>query len=403
MLITIAWRNIWRNKVRSLVVIIAIALGLWGGVFFSSFSWGMNDSRAKNMIETQLSHIQIHTPAYKDEPKVTYFLPDGKKLLSEVRQNKGILASTGRIKVNGMISSSKGGLGVQIHGITPDEEALVTRLSDKVVEGEYFGQKRNQILVGQKMADRLKLRLNKKVVLTYQNVEGDMTATAFRIAGFFKTVNSKYDEVNVFVRARDLEKNLGSTGEIHEIAILLDNQNMVDSLKNKLQLAHSELLVEDWKDMAPDLKFVAESMRTFMQVFMAIFMLGMAFGIINTMLMAVLERTRELGMLMSIGMNKVKVFFMIMLETIFLSLIGGPLGMLIAYGFVSFFGIHGIDLSFMKEGLASFGMTNTVYTHLAPIFYFDIAVMVLITAILSSIYPAIKALKLKPVEALRTL
>lgn len=404
MLITIAWRNVWRNKTRSLVVIIAIALGLLGGVFLSSFSMGMAESRVKDMVETQLSHIQIHTPDFRDDPQVKYFIPEGVDILEKIQATPNLFAATARLKLNGMVSSSKGGLGTQINGITPEQEQMLTKLNTKVIEGEYFQEgKRNQILVGQKMAEKLKLKLRKKVVLTFQKTDGEITAGAFRIVGIYKTLNSKYDEANIFVKAKDLEQILGTKDQVHEIALLMNTQSQADSLKLSLASAYPDLKVEDWGDLSPDLRFMSESMDTYMNVFMAIFMLGMAFGIINTMLMAVLERTRELGMLMSIGMNKLRVFLMIMLETVFLTLVGGPLGLILASVLVSFFGVKGIDLSMFAEGLESMGMATTVYTYISPEFYINIVVMVVITAILSSIYPAIKALSLKPVEAVRAI
>jgi len=403
-LIKIAWRNVWRNRIRSLVVICSIALGLLGGVFLASFSWGMNESRAQNMIETQLSHIQIHTPEFRDDPQVKYFIPQGQQILQDIMAKPEVKAATGRVKVTGMLSSTKGGLGVQIQGVHAESEALVTKLNTKVVEGKYFeGVSRNPILVGQKLAERLKLGVRKKVVLTFQDINGNITAGAFRIAGIYKTINSKYDEANVFVRAEDLQPLLGIDGQVHEVALLLHKQDELEAVKSSLAAAYPTLMVEDWKDLAPDLKLMAESMGTFMQVFMAIFMLGMAFGIINTMLMAVLERTRELGMLMAIGMNKLRVFLMIMLETVFLALVGGPLGIFMAFVLVSYFGKVGIDLSMFAEGLSSFGMTNMVYTYIDPHFYWDIGVMVVMTAMISAIYPAIKALRLKPVEAVRAI
>ena len=119
--------------------------------------------------------------------------------------------------------------------------------------------------------------------------------------------------------------------------------------------------------------------------------------------MAVLERKRELGMLMSVGMNKTKVFFMIVVETVFISLVGGPLGVVLGFLTVSHFGAAGIDLSIVGKGLEEFGISTTIYPSLTPDFYLNVTVMVIVAAILSSIYPAIKALQLKPAEAVRAI
>ena len=136
-------------------------------------------------------------------------------------------------------------------------------------------------------------------------------------------------------------------------------------------------------------------------IIMTVLMLGLAFGIINTMLMTVMERTRELGMLMAIGMNKRRTFSMLMYETILLSFLGCPIGMGIAWLTVWYFGKHGIDLSAFSKGLQNFGFSTMIYTSLANKSYLQVSIMVLITAILAAIYPGLKAIRLKPAEAIR--
>ncbi len=138
-------------------------------------------------------------------------------------------------------------------------------------------------------------------------------------------------------------------------------------------------------------------------IFVAIILIGMLFGIINTMLMAVLERIRELGMLMAVGMNKFKIFFMIVLETIYLAISGGVVGLILGALTISYYSKAGIDLSFAAEGLESYGYDSIIYTYINPAYYPILAGMVIIMAIIAAIYPAIKALKLNPAAAIRTL
>lgn len=404
MLLLIAWRNVWRNRLRSLIVIIAIALGLSGGIFLMSFSWGLQVSRTRDLIDTQLSHVQIHHPEFKEDLKPEFIIPQGnesfQKLVAELKPK----AATSRLIVTGMIASAKAGSGVRINGIDPEQENQVTLLEERVTEGDYFaGIKRNPILIGRKLAEKLKVETRKKLVLTFQDKDGEIVAGAFRVVGFFESINSKYDESQVFVKKSDLQRILGQQGEIHEIAFLLHSDDGTEAAKAQISQAMPELLVEDWKDMAPDLRLIAESFDISMKIFIGIILLALAFGIVNTMLMAVLERTRELGMLMSIGMNKLRLFLMIVLETVFLCLIGGPLGILIGASLVSFFNKVGLDLSAIGEGLSDIGYSSMVYTALETRYYGEIGLMVVATAILASIYPAYKALKLKPAEAVRAI
>ncbi|MEZ4774782.1 MAG: FtsX-like permease family protein [Bacteroidia bacterium] len=420
MIFQVAWRNVWRNKVRSLVVISAVALGLIAGVFMMSFSWGMNIERSREIIETRTSHIQIHENHYKDDRKMSLFIPEGMNLLNQTSARPEVKAATGRILSNGMLSTTKGGFGVQISGVIPERESVVTLLDQRLVAGEYFNESgNNPILIGDKLAEKLgwksesdsagataaAYRLRKKIVLAFQGPDGETKYGSFKVSGVYKTINSKFDETNVFVRFDDLNRLSGTEGQLHEIAIILNDQALAEDsvFLASIPEGRTDLLVENWKDIAPDLRLLDETFATTLYIFIGIILLALLFGIINTMLMAVMERTRELGMLMAIGMNKPKIFFMIMLETLFLSFVGGPVGLLSGFGLVKLFGKIGIDLSSMADSASQLGISSIVYTDLESQYYFQIAIMVVVTAIIAAVYPAYKALKLKPVEAIRAL
>ncbi len=402
----IAWRNIWRNLGRSAVVIFAVALGIWAGLFLISFSLGMAEGRAQDIIEKELSHIQIHNPDYENdcEIEVAATLQYGNQILETAHSLSGVRAVSGRVLCLGMCASAKADAGVMITGIFPESEQELTQLKSKMVEGDYLDvNKRNPILISRRMADKLKVQKGKKIVLTFQDVNREITAGAFRVSGLYETYNNKYDDIRVFVRAEDLQRLLKIDNQIHEVAILLEGKDEVLATKNTFSTTYPEAMTEDWLDLAPDLKMMEESFDSYMRIFLVIIMLALAFGIINTMLMAVLERTHELGMLMAVGMNKFRIFSMIMLETILLSMIGTPIGLLMAYGSIHYFGTNGIDMSAFSEGLSSIGYNSMIYTHLELSYYGEIAIMVGITALISSIYPAFKALGLKPVEAMRSM
>ena len=411
MITQISWRNVWRSPVRSGVVIAAITLGLSLGIFMMAFSWGLTQQRASNVINTQTSHLQLHHPDYVEEPKMKFLLPEGTALLEELNDREGVKYSTPRLEAGGMLSTTKGAYGVQINGIFPLSEAEVTQLDTRIHAGSYFSEgKRNAILVGQSLAEKIGVakkvgdstiyNFRKKVVLTFQDKEGKSTQARFRVVGISQSGNSKFDEGNVYVRLADLQKLAKVDDGIHEIAVVLDDIEQAEV--TAAAFSTNEIKSETWADLAPDLRLISESFEVSMYIFIGIILLALAFGIVNTMLMAVLERTRELGMLMAVGMNRGRVFLMIMLETIFLVAVGGPLGLLVGYLLVSTLGSIGIDMGSFSEAMSQFGIGSIVRPNLAGEYYFQIAIMVAITAILSAIYPALRALKLKPVEAIRS-
>ncbi len=402
MLNKIAWRNVWRNKTRSLVIVSAIALGLWGSVFMISISTGVSVARKQEVIHSQLSHIQIHTPNFRSNYEVSEYIPDAQKIAAVLAKDPNIQSFTARTIVTGMASSPITGTGVMIHGIDPVTEPQVTDVYKDVVEGGFFAEdKKNRAVVGRALAKKLNLKLNSKMVLTLQDTAGNLVSGAFRISGIYETVSTKYDEANIYLRSTDINILTGTDGLVHEFAMLLKDDEQLELTKARLVAAMPALKVETWKDLSPELRYMDEMMDYFLYIFVGVVLLALAFGLVNTMLMAVLERVRELGMLMAIGMTKVRLFFMIVLETMFMAITGAVAGIGFAHFSIVYFSRHGIDLSFLQKGLAEFGIGTVLYPALEPRYYFILAVMVFVFSVLSALYPALKALELNPVQAIR--
>jgi len=403
MLIIIAWRNIWRNQLRSTVVILSIAIGLWAGVFTMALTNGMTVQRTQGTIKTFISHVQVHMPSYISDPDARYFIEDPESLYSVLDTLAGVAAYTPRMLVSGMGSSPTGATGVMIFGVDPDRESLVTDIHSRITTGSYFdAEYRNPVVVGEKLAEKLGLHERSKIVLTFQAENGDLTAGAFRIVGLFKTDNSVLDETNVFVKRESIERLYGSL-RIHEVAVFANSLADSEPVRDAVNGEVSNVEARYWGQVSPELGYTDDVLEQSLYIFVLVILLAMAFGIVNSMLMAVLERRHELGMLLCIGMSKGRIFAMIVLETIFVTSVGGPLGLALAYGSVAFFGKRGIDLSIVGEGLQSMGMATVIYPALEFSYYMNITLMVVATALVAALYPARKAISYPPAEAIRTL
>jgi ABC-type lipoprotein release transport system permease subunit len=381
------------------VVIIAIALGLWAGVFASAFVQGMMKQKIESVISREMSDFQFHRPGFTDEFLAKLYMPNGEEIRSEVAQEENVLHSTGRLISMGMIGSTRQNGAIKIVGVVPDDEAQVTKLNEAVIEGDYFeGISRNPVLISQKVADKYKVKLKSKVVLTIQDVEGEIIAGAFRVVGIYKTDNGMFDEMNIYVNQEDLRRMMKIEEGLHEIAVLLNDHDLAEPIATRYQEKYTELEVKPWLDLATGMRMMVDMVGVYIYYIVGIILVALLFSILNTMLMAVLERVREIGMLMAVGMTKGKVFIMIMLETVMLTMIGGPLGLLISWAFVTYFGTNGIDLG---GAYTEVGFASIIYPYLDNKSYLEVTYMVVIMAVLAAIYPAIKALSLKPVEAIR--
>ncbi|MBX2843985.1 MAG: FtsX-like permease family protein [Flammeovirgaceae bacterium] len=402
MIAAISWRNVWRTKLRSLVIIMAIAIGLTGGVLSVGVFNGLAEQKMRTAIDTQTAHIQIHKKGFTDDYDIHYFLENPDKIVAAIEKDKRIKSFSTRTISELMIRTANGSAGVQLLGINPEAEKSISTIWESVVDGAYFeGIKRNPILISQKTAEKLKVKVKSKIILSMLDGDGNAVDAGFRVVGIFKTSSSMFDEATAFVRQGDLQRLTLMKGVNHEITIkvtdLEEVSPVIASLKSNLP---DDLQIESWKEVQPELAYISDMTGQMNFLFLGIILFALAFGILNTMLMAIFERIKEIGVLMAVGMNKFKIFMMIVFETIFLALIGGFIGIVISAILMLWLGNQGINLSVVGEGLAAYGVGQILYPQLSGAFYFQLILMVFFTAIFSSIYPAFKALKLKPVEAI---
>jgi ABC-type lipoprotein release transport system permease subunit len=402
----ISWRNVWRNKLRSSVVITAVSLGVFAGVFSMAFYKGMAIQRIKSAIKTEVSHIQLHNPAFEKVDEILNYLDSADIRLNYIRAKNGVEAASKRLIVNAIVNSAEKGGGIRLFGIDRENEAKVTDIKNRLVEGIYLEnlKRGNPIVIGKKLADKLGVRIGSKLVIGMIDSKGQPVYNQFRVGGIFKTVNSFYDETLAFINYEELRQIAGlPEGSAHELAVYLGGTENSVLLVDLLKSEFPNLDVKEWNEILPELGYLSESMDFFMYIFIIIILLALGFGIVNTMLMVVLERIHELGMLMAVGMNKIRIFKMIMLETVFLSLTGGVIGIIIGSVVSEIYKTRGIDLSGLYGvGFSALGYDSVIYTVIQVDMIIGITSLVILTGIVASVFPAVKALGLNPAEAIRT-
>lgn len=403
MLLILAWRNIWRNKKRSLIVIAAITAGLSCGLFASAVMYGMYDALINTTIDRELGHIQIHLIKFEDEKTISDTIPDFNNIISKVKSVPELSGISSRTIIEGICSSPTSSRGVKIYGIAPQDEKNVTSIHKQIIEGKYLeSNSSSQIIIGKKLAENLDVKLKSKVVLSFQDFDGNIIYAAFRVNGIYKTESSIYDQSVVFINQNELFGLLNSQTFSHEIVLRLTSFQAVDSVFAKLSRTFPSLSVKDWKLLSPEIKIFYDILDIQLYFFMGIILFALLFGITNTMLMSVIERVREIGILIALGMKRSRIFAMIILETIALSLVGGFAGLIVGVIVIAIFNSTGINLSAFAEGLSQFSISTVLYPILPLTFYPIITLMIILSAVIAAVYPAIKAIKLKPVAAIRT-
>jgi len=393
---SLSWRNIWRNRVRSGVLLTAIALGLFAGTYLSSLMTGWQLSAVNDDIASNLSHFQIHNPDFLANGDVAATFQ--KQDVESALQQSGIEANIScRLKLNGMLASANNAVGVAAKGVFNDEELSVSNINSFIPDslGAFLpDDARMPLVISRKIADKLKARLRSKLVFTFQDANGDMQSLAFRVAGIFRTNNGMFDENAAFVRYNDVFPATAlPDGAVHEAAITVANLDACDALSPRIKALFPNLKTEDWRELNPMLSMSFGMIDLFAVIIISLFLFALAFGIINTMLMAVLERQREISMLRAIGMSKGRIFRMLMLETLFITLFGSIVGIVVAL-LVILPSLHsGLDLTpLMGDDFVDWGYSSVIFPSLDPKMFLEIILLVILTGILSALWPARKAI-----------
>ncbi|MCG9719837.1 FtsX-like permease family protein [Shewanella sp. Isolate7] len=406
MLALLAWRNLWRNRLRTSIMVCAMVFGLVGVVVMIGFMTGMYANMIDNAVAWQTSHLQVHNKDYLLDPDINSRISAPEPVLARLAELPEVQGVSARFLVQGMLASPRASRGIRINGVDPAAEAKVTPIAEHITEGDWLDiAGRHPIVISQKTASRLKLRLGSKVVLTFSNADKAVSGAAFRVAGLYRSPSCTFDEANAYVRRKDLTLLAGLDG-VHEIAIRLSNSDSLDNSRARAvaKALSSDLApqdrVRDWQQIQPMLATIIAQMGTSNAVILVIFISALGLGITNIMLMAVFERTREFGVLMAIGMVKPKIMGLILLESLLLGLTGAFLGLLLSVMVIALLGKTGIPLGSMADGLGAFGVSTTLYPQVAIDQYLLTLAMVVVASLLAALYPARQIIKQRPVDAM---
>jgi len=472
-ILSIAWKNVWRNRKRSIIVMIAVMLGTTAGVFTSGLMMGWIDQRLNSVINTEIGHLKIHNPEFLNNEEISKIIPENDKLNKFLKNSPEVSAYSSRIKLMSMASTSRGSTALMLHGVKISDEIKVSDINSLIIpaSGTYLDEKQTYpIVISDKTAETLRIksyqidpehiqkmkneglpdqliskltriennkyntknlfkkelseilskkeadkygrlilensehyRLRSKIVFTFNDLKGELVNQSFRVCGIYKTNNTMFDQINAYVLKNDLITLTGlDSTSCHETAIILKDDKKLKDFQRNLSKEFPDLSALNWLQLSPDAGMLAKYMDFFYVIIMGFILFALSFGIINTMLMAILERTKEIGMLMAIGMNKKRIFSMIMLETIFLTLAGAFAGMGLGLLIIKITGKTGLDFSSVGEGFEAMGWASKVYPEISFLFFIGVTLLVIFTGIVSSLIPAIKALKLNPTEAIKT-
>ncbi len=408
MLARIAWRNILRNKRRSLILIMSIVVGVVALVLTEGFAVGMLQQMLTNQIGTDAGYIQIHKRGYQSDPTLENSMTDPGPVHEVLEKVGGVLNYSERLRVYGLISSAYNSYGVSIVGIVPNEESRITTISRYITKGTYLSGKPGQILIGASMAERLRVGLGDKVVIMASQRDGSIGSEACRIEGIFETLNSGFDQSHVYIPIQTARQMLNAGGLVSEFVINPKDPHEMNEVVSQIRRsiealpgASNRYEVLTYEQMLPLLVAQLELYKQALYLIAVLIAFALIFGIIDTMLMSVMERTQEFGISMAVGMSHGRIFKMVMTEALFLAIIGTATGLAASYIITSQLSHSGWDLSTFSASLKSLGIGSVIYPVVQTSSVIQTVLIIPIATLLGAVYPALKAVRLQPVEAIR--
>lgn len=401
MILKLAWRNIWRNRRRSIIVILSICVGAYAMIFVDSLSLAFFEQMIEQQLGAHIGHIQIQHPNYMDSESVDDRITSVEPIEQVLSQLPFEAHFAPRVEAMGLLSSAVNSSGMFITGVDFNREKEITTISESVIRGSYPSDG-NEVLISEKTAKSLDVDVGSKVVAMASDTEGHVGSGLFRVVGIFQTVNSNFDKGYAFISLKEAQKMMALDSAVTNMVVRMPDLGQIDSTKALLQQQLGDKLsVLTYNDLIPSLQMQVEAINQSMGIFMAIIGVAMVFGIINTLLMSVMERINEFGVLQAMGMTGRKLVGMLITEASILGVIGLAFGVLIGLLLNSYFSQHGIYLGAAGESLQMYGMDSTIYPRVRSEAIKMTISIVMTVSILASLYPARKATELKPVEAIR--
>lgn len=405
-LLKLAARNVLRNKRRSAITFIGIGMGLIMVIIFYGVVGGMDEQITDNFIRAQAGHLQIYAEGYQKKARLLSLdkrLREPEPLAQRVLEIPGVQAVAGRIRFGALIGTRRESLRVMGLAIQPAQEERVGTLAESMVRGAYLDNDPGYALLGKQLAEDLSLDVGDALIVVANTASGAMNAIDIEIKGLFYTGYAQFDRSTVVVNLSDAQKLLDMPGEVTELAVMLRSIDQTDAIAQRLSLAleGESIEIQTWKEAGAAMWQVLQLRRWILGVISIVVIVIAALGIVNTMLMSVFERVREIGTLMALGTTPREILGLFLAESALIGAAGGLFGAALGGSVVKVFSVVGIRPPGSVGNVLDLPLGTTIYANFSwgtLLMFFGLALLV---AMLSALYPAFLASRQEPVEALR--
>ncbi|MCG8311100.1 MAG: ABC transporter permease [Cytophagales bacterium] len=401
--ILLAWRNLWRNKRRTLITVASVFFGVLLSTLMTSMQEGSYSSMIDNIVKFYSGYIQIQHEAYWDNKTINNTMtPTGElfELASSVRE---VTHTTTRLESFALASSETLTRGSLVIGIDPDKENKITELTKWVIDGTYFRPGDDGVLIGSELARYLKIEVGDTLVMIGAGYHGVSAAGKYPVRGILKFPNPELNKQTVYMELSNCQNFFSAENLVSSMIIMVDDQyDLKPAMKELKAQVKSPYTVMSWDEMHPELLQMVEGDRAGGTVIKAILYILIGFGIFGTVMMMVAERTREMGVMVAIGMQKIKLAGILFFETVFIGLIGVLAGFAGSIPLITWFYTNPVKLSGnVADTMIEMGLDPYMYFSWLPSVFYNQVITVFVMTAIVAIYPLFMAVRLKVHLALR--
>ncbi len=396
-----AWRNLWRHSRRTLVTIGAMTLALFVLILYTGLLEGYLQNMEGNILDLEVGDVQAHAGDYLNRPSIYTLIEDPEALLDAL-DDQGYRA-TARLLGGGLAAAGESSAGASLRGVFVERDARVSKIHEHVSRGEWLdpGDPKGVVL-GRRLAQTLDVDTGDELVLLSQATDGSMANDLFTVRGILLGVGDATDRTGVFLTAETFREFFVLTDGAHQIILRRAGEQELDEVAAAIRSTDSQLDVRTWRELMPTMASLIDSTRSIVQVVFYVVYVVIAILVLNAMLMAVFERIREFGVMKAIGVSPRTVLQIIVLESAMQTAIAIGLGLFLSVPGLWYLTNVGIDTGAMG-GISLMGVAfNQIwYAIVTPYTYWGPVLALVIMVMLAVLYPALKAMRIGPLEAMR--
>lgn len=400
----IAWRNIWRNKRRSIITISSIFFALFFALLMRAMQLGSYDNMIENVISTFSGQIQIQSTDYINEKNINNTFEFNDEIEKILSNSSNIKTFNPRLESFALASYELNTKGVLVLGIDHIKENELSNIKEKIIDGEYFNDENSGLIITKTLANYLNVKLNDTLVLISQGFQGMSAAGKYNILGIVKMPSPQLDKQLVFLKLKDAQELYSCPHRITSVSINVKNAKKIaeENLNLQKDLKNLNLKSMDWKQLSPELVQQIESDNASGIIMLGILYLIVGFGVLGTVLMMINERKKEFGISISIGMKRLKLIIITILELLYMGLIGIIFGTFVSFPLIYYFHKNPIPLQGeMAKSMENFGLEAIIPVSTDFTIFINQSIVVLIIVLISGIFPLMTIYRLNIVKSVK--